>query len=173
MNSSPYQRFLNPQESWTHSPSARLSTDAEKKSSYNNNEEERLIELSEDQKAGHPKEIARISDNGGFVINNRLFGSLAVARAFGDAMYSFFIPTSLQDDLQTSSSNSRDDDTLLQIVDPIVIRELGPCLLLLYGDVERTGEDDKAVHRHKISIVLKYLWGKVTFIFIYYLILNI
>eukprot|EP00948_MAST-09A_sp_MAST-9A-sp1_P002071 g2071.t1 len=46
-----------------------------------------LIELSKDQKAHHPREIARIAERGGFVVNKRLYGSLAVARALGDAIY--------------------------------------------------------------------------------------
>ena len=40
--------------------------------------------LSVDQKATNPEEIARVAENGGFVVNGRVMGSLAVARALGD-----------------------------------------------------------------------------------------
>ena len=42
------------------------------------------VDLTVDQKATTPAEIARISACGGFVANGRVLGSLAVARAFGD-----------------------------------------------------------------------------------------
>ena len=38
-------------------------------------------------------------------------------------------------------------------------RYLAPCLLLLYGDVERTGHYEKIDHRRKLGKVLKYLWS--------------
>lgn len=42
------------------------------------------MNLSFDRKATDPEEIARIVQAGGFVINGRVLGSLAVSRAFGD-----------------------------------------------------------------------------------------
>ena len=45
------------------------------------------VELSSDQKAFRPDEEARIKRAGGFVMNNRVMGKLAVARAFGDAEF--------------------------------------------------------------------------------------
>lgn len=42
-------------------------------------------DLTIDRKATDPEEIARIARNGGFVMNGRVMGSLAVARAIGDA----------------------------------------------------------------------------------------
>lgn len=41
--------------------------------------------LSEDHKPAREDEAKRIKDAGGFVINNRVMGELAVSRAFGDA----------------------------------------------------------------------------------------
>lgn len=40
--------------------------------------------LSEDHKPGREDEAKRIRDAGGFVINGRVMGELAVSRAFGD-----------------------------------------------------------------------------------------
>jgi len=37
-------------------------------------------------------------------------------------------------------------------------QHLAPTLLLLYGDVERTGFYEKISHRRRISAVLKHLW---------------
>jgi ubiquitin conjugation factor E4 B len=42
---------------------------------------------------------------------------------------------------------------------PECIQYLAPALLLLYGDVERTGFYDKLKYRRSIMIVLKYLWS--------------
>lgn len=42
------------------------------------------IDITRDQKATDPDEIARIAKAGGFVNNGRVMGILAVARAFGD-----------------------------------------------------------------------------------------
>lgn len=41
--------------------------------------------LSHDHKPSREDEAQRIRDAGGFVINNRVMGELAVSRAFGDA----------------------------------------------------------------------------------------
>ena len=43
--------------------------------------------MSTDHKPGREDEAMRIRDAGGFVINNRVMGELAVSRAFGDAEF--------------------------------------------------------------------------------------
>lgn len=45
------------------------------------------VALTTDQKASSPSEVARIVAADGFVINNRVLGYLAVARALGDAAF--------------------------------------------------------------------------------------
>ena len=45
-----------------------------------------------------------------------------------------------------------DNDVLSQ-------KYLAPALLLLYGDVERTGEYEKINHRRRIMVLLNYLWS--------------
>lgn len=44
----------------------------------------KAVDLSLDRKASDPEEIARIASAGGFVVNNRVSGSLAITRALGD-----------------------------------------------------------------------------------------
>jgi len=43
-------------------------------------------------------------------------------------------------------------------VHPKAASELAPALLVLYGDVEQTGHEDKLMHRHRIARILKYLY---------------
>lgn len=45
------------------------------------------LRMTEDHKPSREDEQKRIRDAGGFVINNRVMGELAVSRAFGDAEF--------------------------------------------------------------------------------------
>lgn len=48
------------------------------------------LPMSEDQKPSQPDEKARITKAGGFVMNGRVLGVLAVSRAFGDKKVTTF-----------------------------------------------------------------------------------
>jgi serine/threonine protein phosphatase PrpC len=51
--------------------------------------------LSQDHKPTREDESKRIRDAGGFVINNRVMGELAVSRAFGDVDFKKGIQVSI------------------------------------------------------------------------------
>ena len=64
--------------------------------------------LSIDHKPSREDEAARIREAGGFIINNRVMGELAVSRAFGDAEFKKGIQSMIDDgvnDLQPSNTN--------------------------------------------------------------------
>eukprot|EP01041_Mallomonas_annulata_P002450 gene2450-4758_t len=54
--------------------------------------------LSQDHKPSREDEAKRIRDAGGFVINNRVMGELAVSRAFGDAEFKKGIQTVIEEE---------------------------------------------------------------------------
>jgi serine/threonine protein phosphatase PrpC len=66
--------------------------------------------MTEDHKPSREDEQKRIRDAGGFVINNRVMGELAVSRAFGDAEFKKGIqvthPSALPPSLSASVSPS-------------------------------------------------------------------
>eukprot|EP01042_Synura_sphagnicola_P000462 gene462-489_t len=56
------------------------------------------VALSQDHKPSRDDEAKRIRDAGGFVINNRVMGELAVSRAFGDAEFKRGIQTVIEEE---------------------------------------------------------------------------
>lgn len=58
--------------------------------------------MSEDHKPTREDEAKRIRDAGGFVINNRVMGELAVSRAFGDVDFKKGLQVSLKNQFYPS-----------------------------------------------------------------------
>lgn len=78
--------------------------------------------LSCDHKPGREDESKRIRDVGGFVINNRVMGELAVSRAFGDSEFKKGIKSIIgQDELLRNENEGAEDDKNLD--EPLVIAE--------------------------------------------------
>jgi serine/threonine protein phosphatase PrpC len=86
----------------------------------------RVIDLSFDRKATDAEEIIRIVREGGFVLNGRVLGSLAVSRAFGDVLLK--VPSKLT---ATTDQSSKQNSSLTRyryvIVDP-EISSFTPCI---------------------------------------------
>ena len=80
---------------------------------------------------------------------------------FGQALYFIFLPVSARGPNAERWSGSRPVDgpfTELLFNTKIAQDYLAPALLLLYGDVERTGFYEKLQNRQAIMVVLKHLW---------------
>lgn len=74
-----------------------------------------------DHKPGREDESKRIRDAGGFVINNRVMGELAVSRAFGDSEFKKGIQSIIgQDELLRNENGGEDEKNWDQ---PLVIAE--------------------------------------------------
>ena len=71
----------------------------------------KAVRLTYDHKGSDPQEVKRITDAGGFVLNQRVNGVLAVTRALGDASVKQFVSGSPY----TTETTLGDDDTQLII----------------------------------------------------------
>jgi serine/threonine protein phosphatase PrpC len=79
--------------------------------------------MSEDHKPAREDEAKRIRDAGGFVINNRVMGELAVSRAFGDADFKKGIKSIIEEEggvMPTDGENGNDGASWDQ---PLIIAE--------------------------------------------------
>jgi len=79
----------------------------------------------------------------------------------GDVLYDVFLPqSSSSPNSGVPQSVSCDPATTAPYLlsDPSAQETLAPSLLLLYGEVERTGYYEKMSHRSHIASLLKYLW---------------
>jgi ubiquitin conjugation factor E4 B len=79
---------------------------------------------------------------------------------FGQLLYHVFLPAlDRSREMWTSEKlSSEGPETTLLSVHADAQKYLAPALLLLYGDVERTGFYEKLSNRRSIMIVLKHLW---------------
>jgi len=86
------------------------------------------VPMSEDHKPSRPDEKARIAKSGGFVMNGRVLGELAVSRAFGDKRFK---------DLEEIADMLKDDDDENEmIVQPLVSPEPDFCVETLQENDE-------------------------------------
>jgi serine/threonine protein phosphatase PrpC len=81
--------------------------------------------LSQDHKPSREDESKRIRDAGGFVINNRVMGELAVSRAFGDVDFKKGIQSIIEQEsggsqIVTNDSGGSNWDQPLIIAEPDV-----------------------------------------------------
>jgi serine/threonine protein phosphatase PrpC len=76
------------------------------------------VALSVDHKPGRPDEAQRIRDAGGFVINNRVMGELAVSRAFGDCEFKKGIQSMIGGDAEDELADGDAGDQPLVISVP-------------------------------------------------------
>lgn len=77
----------------------------------------------------------------------------------GLTLFGAFLPGSARDSWERQG-NYKDGQQCKMLDSSIAARKyLAPALLLLYGDVERTGHYEKIDHRRKLGVVLKYLWS--------------
>ena len=75
--------------------------------------------LSEDHKPSREDEAKRIRDSGGFVINNRVMGELAVSRAFGDSEFKKGIQSIIQEEgIKVANEDNTNWDDPLIIAEP-------------------------------------------------------
>lgn len=76
--------------------------------------------LSEDHKPAREDEAKRIREAGGFIINNRVMGELAVSRAFGDSEFKKGIASMIEDGLDLQS---RDHPNNTNWDQPLIVAE--------------------------------------------------
>ena len=88
-----------------------------------------------------------------------------VRAKFAEVLYQVFMPNSERETAHgwdgRYSPQKYPDGISSRIVESNVAAQnhLAPTLLLLYGDVERTGFYEKLGHRRRISAILKHLWN--------------
>jgi ubiquitin conjugation factor E4 B len=83
---------------------------------------------------------------------------------FSEVLFQVFLPNKERDagPYNERYINKRYPDGIhASMLDNDVLSQkyLAPALLLLYGDVERTGEYEKINHRRRIMVLLNYLWS--------------
>ena len=80
---------------------------------------------------------------------------------FGQVLFHVFLPCSLRKNEDMWSHITPVDGPHTNLLDHLIEAQefLAPTLLLLYGDVEKTGFYEKLTNRRSIMIVLKHLWS--------------
>ncbi len=95
-------------------------------SSANAGTTSRVIDLSFDRKATDAEEIVRIVKEGGFVLNGRVLGSLAVSRAFGDVLLK--VPSKLTAPTDSSVNRNLPSTRYRYVIADPEITSFTPCM---------------------------------------------
>ena len=67
------------------------------------------VELTSDHKPSRPDEAARVRAAGGFILNKRVMGELAITRAFGDKSFKFGIKAMLAEEAEELANAANPD----------------------------------------------------------------
>ena len=68
------------------------------------------MELTSDHKPSRPDEAARVRAAGGFILNKRVMGELAITRAFGDKSFKMGIKAMLEEEAEELAGGSANDE---------------------------------------------------------------
>ena len=68
------------------------------------------VELTSDHKPSRPDEAARVRAAGGFILNKRVMGELAITRAFGDKSFKMGIKAMLEEEAEELAGGSANDE---------------------------------------------------------------
>lgn len=68
------------------------------------------VELTSDHKPNRPDEAARVRAAGGFILNKRVMGELAITRAFGDKSFKMGVKAMLGEEAEELAGGSADDE---------------------------------------------------------------
>lgn len=67
------------------------------------------VELTSDHKPNRPDEAARVRAAGGFILNKRVMGELAITRAFGDKSFKMGIKAMLEEEAEELAGNNNEE----------------------------------------------------------------
>lgn len=81
------------------------------------------VELTSDHKPNRPDEAARVRAAGGFILNKRVMGELAITRAFGDKSFKMGIKAMLEEDAEDLANNNTVNDEAKDLTAPLVSAE--------------------------------------------------
>ena len=74
------------------------------------------VELTSDHKPNRPDEAARVRAAGGFILNKRVMGELAITRAFGDKSFKMGIKAMMEDDAEDVTASNEVKDLTAPLV---------------------------------------------------------
>ena len=81
------------------------------------------VELTSDHKPNRPDEAARVRAAGGFILNKRVMGELAITRAFGDKSFKMGIKAMLEEEAEELAAGSGNNNEAKDLTAPLVSAE--------------------------------------------------